>query len=131
MKRSELKKIVKECLVEILAEGLGSDLQTEATPPVTSGVPRPRPVVSSRLDERVVPRQNPAIQAAVIEAAAGDKLMESIFADTAKNTLLKDAAPPAKPTVVEQIVASADPTELFGEVADKWAALAFSEPPRR
>jgi hypothetical protein len=76
---------------------------------------------------------------AIKREAGGNKIMESILADTAASTLPKmlqnegKGQPAAVPGgLVEQVVAQANPEDIFGdEVASKWASLAFMDSPTK
>lgn len=131
--RSMLKSIVKECLVELLAEGLsGGDTEslneslslrntvTKAEKTFTSSK-----VVNPRFEEKT--KQ-------VISQATKDPIMASILEDTAQTTLQEQntADRPnqftAKPIdTYSQIVNESDPMEMFGGVSNNWASLAFSD----
>jgi len=135
--KTELKSLVKECLTEILSEGLGAGLvakeqtsrglvgqQFESRKPL----PAPRSVPTAHLKE------------AIKREAGGNKVMESILADTAASTLPKflqagdgkSPMPVSGGGIVEQVVAQANPEDLFGdEVASKWASLAFLDSPTK
>lgn len=126
--RSVLKSLVKECLVEILAEGLvgaNKNIQESKKRPTKKASPRPKKNITreqSRLDE--IPE--------TIKNVTSDPLMQSIFADTAKTTLVEQVAADNRQRVVagdavSQHVDKSDPMDLFGEAASNWATLAFSE----
>ena len=122
--RSILKSLVKECLVEILAEGLvGSNNKIHES----------KKVAAKRAPAR---RKKPTIKKNVIpetiKGMTDDPLMQSIFADTARTTLTEQTDAESNPRIVagdaiSQAVDQNDPTELFGEAANNWASLAFSE----
>ena len=67
-----------------------------------------------------------------------DPIMAGIFADTARTTMLEQVAaerngpvtspPPNMGDRASRQAASSDPMSLFGESANNWAALAFSDP---
>ena len=129
--RSVLKDLVKECLVEILAEGLvgaNKNIQESKKRPAkkTSARPKKRqPREQSRLDE--IPQ--------TIKNVTSDPLMQSIFADTARTTLVEQHGADSNQRVVagdaiSQHVDKSDPAELFGDAASNWATLAFSEKKR-
>ena len=106
--------------------------------------PRSQPVQTTKSAvaeaTKRIPRPSPQLREAIVREAGGDKIMESILADTAASTLPKflqagDGRVPM-PSVggglVEQVVAQANPEDLFGEdVASKWASLAFSDSPTK
>lgn len=138
MSRDQLKEIVKECLVEILSEGVGNagNLLTSRRSPVTEQrTRRPRQDYDPRLDSPVNGNRQPtsALKDAIKREAGGNPIMESIFADTARTTLPSQMAgengSPGSQT--EQF--SGEPDEVFGEeVSSRWANLAFmNEVPKK
>ena len=143
--KNELKSIVKECLTEILSEGLGASASSS---PVASRPQRPNVAALPDSLKNGLRRQNspvshasPQLREAIRREAGGDKVMESILADTAASTLpnfLKagdgrsPAAMPAAGGLVEQVVAQTNPEDLFGDdVTSKWASLAFMDSPTK
>ena len=129
--------LVKECLVELLSEGLNSG--GEPLNEMLSPTPRrrtvqrpPRPALDKvSFDNRV--NEN-------VSSLTDDPVMSSIFADTAKTTLqeqLHSEGSSQRVSHVEQIgaygddaakaAASVDPTDIFGSAANNWATLAFSD----
>lgn len=136
--KGQLKSIVKECLIEILAEGMGPNTKEtvlEAAKSVKSSERKQTVHHSSALQQNAsrVRVNSSAIKEAIKREAGGDNIMASILADTAANTLptmlendsVRISSP--RPTgAVERVVASASPEDLFGEeAASKWADLAF------
>ena len=131
--RSDLKAIVKECLIEILTEGIGGSLPSTS---VKKSIPQRGE--NPYLEERHNPKRSKvshasSLQEFIRKEAGGNKVMEDIFADTAESTLPKilqgesRGSMPVKHTLEEQIVASANPEDLFGEeAASKWANYAFA-----
>lgn len=156
--RSQLKSMVKECLVEILQEGLGSigpikqmpsmdnySQYSESKQPKHSGVhnnlTRPR---SANLDTPMVKKQDKfasSLMETIRQESRGNPMMADILADTAMTTLPKmmssgdnsnkySAGSSSKVAQVEHFAGS--PEEVFGdEAASKWANLAFMESPNR
>tara|TARA_Y100000310_G_scaffold326290_1_gene391012 strand:- start:40 stop:471 length:432 start_codon:yes stop_codon:yes gene_type:complete len=128
--RGDLKGIVKECLIEILAEGLLADGTTQMLE-APSKPKRKKPAPKKSRIPRV--QHNQVIQEAVSELT-DDPLMADIFSDTARGTLqeqmeAESGGMGAVPGDAASRQASAsDPDDLFGEAAEKWAALAFAGP---
>ena len=97
--RDLLKGLVKECLVEILSEGLGNDSQatalTERRAPRKQKKSKPvRRNVNDLISygsDKTPPVSNDRINALANSAANGNDIMAEIFRDTAKNTLPKIA----------------------------------------
>lgn len=136
MTRSDLKSLVKECLLEILNDGLGvqTDKNRKFEQPTHSPIFQENKKIQSTQNTR---RPTRYLQEAVKREAGGDKVMESILADTARTTLATqiahgDSTTPAPGTsrkgVVQQEQISGTPEQIFGEdVASKWASLAFMD----
>lgn len=125
--KSDLKAVVKECLVELLSEGIGGVSVQRQQPPQ----PRPQQAKRSfdpRLDSPATPPQK--------KVSTGNPIFDDILEDTARNTLpnmLKAEGSKQLPVTgrAEMLVESSTPEELFGdEAASKWAALAFSAAPK-
>ena len=131
--RSMLKSIVKECLVELLAEGLsGGDteslnesLSLRDTIPSTAETFSSSKVANPRFEEKT--KQ-------IISQATKDPIMASILEDTAQTTLQEQngADRPnqftAKSTdTYSQIASESDPMSMFEGASENWASLAFSD----
>ena len=142
--KTELKSIVKECLVEILSEGLGETLSSVHNISQKKTMTNPSSFLENDKKQQTLQqtarRQSPELREAIRREAGGNKVMESILADTAASTLPNMLQNEGRPTVpggarggmAEQIVASVNPEELFGEDAtSKWANLAFIDSPQR
>ena len=92
------------------------------------------------LQQAVASRQQQvpsALREAIKRESGGNKVMESIFADTAQTTLpaqlRSEGSKVAVPAgTVESIVENHAPEDIFGdEVASKWATLAFADAPKK
>ena len=136
--RSMLKSIVKECLVEILAEGItGGDVEElnesfkETKPRL---MPRTYEEKARHSRKKVTNDKFEENTQRVISKATNDPIMAELLADTAKTTLQEQnsADSPskftAKPTdTYSKIVENNDPMELFGNSSSNWANLAFAD----
>ena len=137
--RDQLKAIVKECLVEILSEGMGSVSQ------VAESLQRPRSAQPKQATMQPMQRQQTnALKEAIKREAGGNRVMESILADTATRTLpsmlnagdTQYGSQAGRSDVVGTPGAgvpqfAGTPEQAFGEeVASKWADLAFAESPK-
>jgi len=153
--KMQLKALIKECLVEILQEGLGATGVPSSTT-VNLPVVENRKIAQQNLQKRqnrVSPldmpafpnagqrQQSPALAAAIRNEARGNPVMADILADTAMTTLPKmmsngdslsesSSTGSSKITQQEQFVGT--PEQVFGEdVASKWANLAFMDAPSK
>ena len=135
VKRSVLKEIVKECLLEILFEGIDSEPGSDEEEPIREArQPRraSRPS-KSRSQKKARGKQPPKLQENAVNAAVSeltaDPLMASILADTAQTTLLEQKEgrrPPPADTAAAVVDSATDIGNIF-EGASNWAAIAFNE----
>lgn len=138
MKKSELKALIKQCLVEILNEGLAGTLKANpealAKPYLENRKPAPRSQQSQAHHNQVIRE--------IVGNATQDPILASIFAETAATTLATQNAAegkgggqvytaPAGADAATMAIAGHAPEDLFGEAANKWAALAFIDDPKR
>lgn len=135
LSRSDVKALVKECLIEILNEGLGGAVVPQNNrAKMSGGLPKEQFSENTRKQPQQKERPSKQLLEAVKLAACGNNIMESILADTAASTLPKmmdkDGMKNAHAGFVEQVVAEANPEDLFGEDASaRWANLAFMDSP--
>lgn len=112
--RSELKSLIKECLIEIL----------------TDSTPRPVPVTPKRysaIAEQKSSKANKITDDSIRSITAGNPMMEQIFRDTAENTLPAQEKSDRTGAVgiVEQTIAEVPPADIFGsDTINKWAKYA-------
>ena len=144
VKRSVLKEIVKECLLEILFEGIDSEPGYDEEPIREARRPRaPRPSSNGDLAaavRRSTNNQNQAkpqkegltetfVNTAVSELTQ-DPMMASIFADTAQTTLQEQRQSEGRRAPADNAAAVIDNTEDMSDIfagAGNWAAIAFGE----
>lgn len=133
--KNQLKAIVKECLVEILAEGIGSSSINEIRkkPPLQQTPNQSTIIRQNAVKTKLQQPVNHALKEAIRRESGGNDIMASILADTAEKTLPtmleneRNRAPVSSGGVVERVVANTNPEDLFGqEAASKWADLAFT-----
>jgi hypothetical protein len=151
-----LKGIVKECLIELLAEGLVGNKQAtiREARELRGTIQESYEKSSSSLNETtsVSPKRSylENIKAGIdnanntdedtvlkqkISSITNDSIMSDILADTAKTTLReqKESGRTRGPSVaasgdkIAKLVDQSTPDELFGKNASNWAALAFSD----
>jgi len=140
--RSKLKSLVKECLVEILEEGISSsssshvmESKTPHTHKTNSFKSKKKHVLkNSSLDEV---RYNNNYQESIdkrVAAVTSDPIMSSIFADTAATTLQEqiNSEPRGRGQSMTSMAEAFDApggdisnVDLFSESSKNWAALAF------
>lgn len=136
--RDQLKSIVKECLIEILAEGMGSTKQVTESLQANGNLYGRQSLKTAAQPQR---QQSAALKEAIKRESGGNRVMESILADTAVRTLpsmlnsgdpRQNAGPAAQTPGAGVPQFNGSPEQVFGEeVASKWADLAFAEPRSR
>jgi len=149
LSRLQLKALVKECLLEILQEGLGSGVASQArslsTVTESRNASQSRQPRRSPLDEPATVHgqrkiSNNTLAEAVRATAGGNALMADILADTAMTTLQSQLAGEipthggnnASSRVGHQEQFTGEPADVFGEAAaSKWASLAFADVPSK
>ena len=139
--RSELKSIVKECLVEILSEGIGATNHINENSrhdlPKINNQKRVNKKTKSYLDNIEFGKKqiNKSSTPARKTNLTNDPVLNELLADTAQTTLREQVAADSKRRMTEVSagadraalkVSNSQPEELFGnEAAGKWAKLAF------
>lgn len=149
LSRVQLKAIVKECLIEILQEGLGGlplqPIYPTVKPQVTESrvATQQRPQQQKRVSPLDIPignkpQPNQALLNAIKAESRGNKVMADIFADTAMTTLpkmlsggdtgnLSEGSRPAH-SISQNEQFNGTPEQVFGEdITSKWANLAFAD----
>lgn len=133
--KTALKSLVKECLVEILAEGIGS------TATLQEGVKKSSVNVEARKREQEVQAEQYRKKFEVkvdntVNELTDDPIMQSIFADTAKTTLQEqmqhDSRPGAStgqptPEMMSGNASGVDLGNIFDGASSNWSELAFAE----
>ncbi len=133
--RSVLKEIVKECLVEILSEGLLNSAET-----INESKTRKRKRKQDRIEPEVFEKRKKMLREKTqsknmpdVSAMTNDPLMQEIFADTASTTFQNQPLTEASTgrqdyqphDAAAMAVNSNDLEDLFDNVGN-WASLAFS-----
>ena len=143
LSKQKLKAVVKECLVELLQEGLTSQA------PVHTSLASRREQLAKHNSSKRSPAldnisfgnkpeaKNTNFEKNISEAVSGltdDPIMASIFSETAKTTLQeqikaegRSAPASGQGDVAARTMAASDPSNVFGEASEKWASLAFSD----
>lgn len=137
--KTALKSLVKECLVEILAEGIGS------TATLQEGVKKSTVNVEARrqAEESQAEQYRKKFEVKVdntVNELTDDPIMQSIFADTAKTTLQEqmqhDNRPGSSmsqptPEMMSGEKAGIDLGSIFETAQTNWSQLAFAEKKNR
>jgi len=142
--KADLKDVVKECLLEILSEGLGAAATSGRPQAMLGGSARNSGAATQSIfSEKTRGQQQsdrvatPQLREAIKRNSGGNKVMEQILADTAATTLptmlQNDRGPNGAPPHTggtEQF--DATPEEVFGsDASSKWANLAFGGSPTK
>ena len=154
LSKNVLKEIVKECLIEILAEGLVSkNSQTVSSKKSRTlkesiinssegsaksknrSTKRPSYLDSISFGDKsenknMVKNEN---LDQIASNVTSDPILSEMLRDTAHTTLQEQISAESKRNFVapgqgdsaQQAVANSEPSELFGEASNKWATLAF------
>jgi len=146
IKRSMLKEIVKECLVEILLEGIDSGPMEEELIETVNRRSRKKinPKMASiqkrrdALDaQKVDTRNNPLVTENAINSITSDPTMKDIFADTAATTLASQGISNSThgrrhiPADKAAAVVQENNLEDLFDGSSNWAALAFADSPKK
>jgi hypothetical protein len=127
--KNDLKDIVKECLIEILAEGIvrsGSKKTLKESINKKQILGKPKKTINQNISNI---RKSPNINTTL----TSNNILNEMLMDTAETTLQTQLAAESKKSLVlppnadkaAKIVDASDPIELFGEQSGKWAQLAF------
>lgn len=129
----KLKSIVKECLIEILQEGLGSSLVDVETTTyesrdsrepdrrrITENVAQKKPTQKRSVEKR------PSLKEDLLNSIfPADPVMKSILTDTALTTLREQSEFDRSPT--REAITDPSPDEVVDEQSKIWQQLAFSK----
>ena len=140
VKRSVLKEIVKECLLEILFEGIDSEPGYEEETIREARQPRRRASRPSQNKDLASATQKATLTndkqtsyngnfvSSAVKELTDDPMMASIFADTAQTTLREQQDKRRVPAdnAAAAIESVDDMSQIF-EGAGNWAAIAFGE----
>ena len=138
VKRSVLKEIVKECLLEILFEGIDSEPGYDEEPIREARQPQRRaPRPSSKRDlAAAVDRQTRKEQVkdnyveSAVNELTSDPMMAAIFTDTAKTTLQEQKNAQGRRMPADNAAAAVESVEDMSDIfegANNWASIAFGE----
>ena len=136
MKRSALKEIVKECLVEILSEGIASS----AKPSLNEARQRKRKEHHMQMEEARLAKHREKFETNVtstVSQVTDDPVMRDILSHTARTTLQEQVTNDPSSGAVAPSIAGAPGASggaaginldsIFGAPQENWADLAFAE----
>ena len=136
LSRSSLKALVKECLVEILAEGIGND-SAEMISESRSSSPTRKRRTNSSARKKVEPNTkfNSALDKTV-NMLTEDSVMKDILADTARTTFQEQhgkevsthRTAPSQLSQASNSPAGVDLGGIFDSAKSSWSDIAFSGP---
>ena len=129
--KSELKAIVKECLVEILSEGISTSgisqkKQRQQAPQRRAAFDH---VSWAKETERAEPKQPDSRE--VANSLTSDPILAEVLADSQRTMVEQMQAENRGPAAsagdfAQRKVSNSDPMDLFSESSNNWAALAFN-----
>jgi len=153
LSRDDLKNIVKECLVEILSEGLAqTSTQINETKVAQQHLSRHMTSTASSQQRSGVadkisflPKnaeqsqsRKPTIDRSAIKTVTADPILQEMLADTAlrgtpiieeskASSTMHETSIAMQGDVAAKQMLRSDPGNIFGEASSKWATLAFAE----
>ena len=136
MTKTELKSIIKECLLEILTDGLGESLNEVKQKKVQA-----QKIVEAKEHERRMQLRKKEV-ADSVSYVTDDPILRKVLSHTAQTTLKEQMANDRVPSNVRNVVQesnddfddvgapSGDPgidiSSIFGGATKNWAAAAFA-----
>jgi hypothetical protein len=123
--KKQLKSVVKECLVELLSEGLDGNLASLNS--------KKQAAVQRKQEEQRLAEHRQRFEVNVDNAVShvtDDPVMQSILQDTARTTLQEQRSNDTSPQSnmpPGQVAAGIDLDTIFQEPKNNWSKLAFDE----
>ena len=147
--KNTLKSIVKECLIEILSEGLtngNTQKLSESINNITNAKIKTEekinsiPIQNKKNIAKILPQKKQINEnfidktQQIIKKTTNDPVLAEIFADTALTTLQeqnsadnKTSFNPKSNYQYKNFMNENDPSDIFGEASNNWANLAFRD----
>lgn len=147
--KNTLKSIVKECLIEILSEGLtngNTQKLSESINNITNAKIKTEekinsiPIQNKKNIAKILPQKKQINEnfidktQQIIKKTTNDPVLAEIFADTALTTLQeqnsadnKTSFNPKSNDQYKNFMNENDPSDIFGEASNNWANLAFRD----
>ena len=124
LKRSALKSVVKECLLEILSEGINTQ-QTARIQPQGNAVAQQELAEAQEYEQSSTMKE-------IIAGITTDPILASVLSDTARTTLVEQSGADRQSQL--QKIRSPGPAQSSASVQSQddagnshWAALAFAD----
>jgi hypothetical protein len=129
LSKSDLKEIVRECLLEILSEGAGSRPQARSHKPSST---RRAAFDHVKWSNENIAEKEPVDYAQHARSLTDNNILAEVLADSQKTMINQMQAEKMGKSAIagdfaERKVATSDPADLFGQAAGNWAALAFDD----
>lgn len=147
--KNTLKSIVKECLIEILSEGLTNGNTQKLSESINNNTNtkikaeekiNSIPVQNKKNIAKILPQKKQINEnfidktQQIIKKTTNDPVLAEIFADTALTTLQeqnsadnKTSFNPKSNDQYKNFMNENDPSDIFGEASNNWANLAFRD----
>ncbi len=147
--KNTLKSIVKECLIEILSEGLTNGNTQKLSESINNNTNtkikaeekiNSIPVQNKKNIAKILPQKKQINEnfidktQQIIKKTTNDPILAEIFADTALTTLQeqnsadnKTSFNPKSNDQYKNFMNENDPSDIFGEASNNWANLAFRD----
>lgn len=129
IQKSILKGLIKECLIEVLAEGLGTPQKLQES--LTKKV-----ITQSQVPIKTQPQIKEAAREVITMAAAGNNTMAAIFEDTLKTSYaaqqsaeIPNAAQALRQAQMSATTITESNDNVMPEIqgSKSWSAIAFGE----
>lgn len=129
MTRSKLKGIVKECLVEILSEGINTSNNVESST-FSQEISEKKKRDAIEAENHRLSEHRKKLDKRMSESISNltnDSVMRDILADTARTTLREQMQHDRQPGRPDVGGAGIDLNNIFTGASQNWSELAFSE----
>ena len=129
MTRSKLKGIVKECLVEILSEGIGSAENHTSLREASENKQRQKRMSLKKEEERLAKHRKSLDQKIenTVANLTTNSVMQDILADTARTTLQEQMKYDGRPGQGPSDDPGISLNNIFSESSQVWSDLAFAD----
>lgn len=129
MTRAKLKGIIKECLVEILSEGINAS-ESVSTLSESTNNSRQRKKIAIKNEEDRLRSHRKSLDQKITQTVAGlttNSVMQDILADTARTTLQEQMSHESGQGGLSPNDPGINLGNIFSESANNWEQLAFPD----